>query len=385
MQQDAAPSSGMIELLSASQGAIDPTGDPVQEDRDENEDIGGVGRGRKRASSARPPDERVAAVQEKNRKAQKRFRERQKNKMSLFEAQLQETKGQLDRLREENSLLAGRNAVLEKVLALREEQLKQGGHASAPMDTIPLPAACGAMDLLIDTSQHPAMQAMNRDPAVGASAPAAALMSMAAGIPTHPLPLLLPTTTAALSAPVKKEVTQPHEQWMTMVADLMDLQSHIHASPTTENHSRLVERATQAAFLSAQLSPTAAPLSRVDTGDGVSPPDSAKWANLAVAMQVSPSQRAMVLPQLTTLRERIGPLEAARPSLLAAAAADSNVAGHAALKMNLDQHHQLLVQFAEHLFTQVLSPVQFGIAAVQSHPFFVDSLALAEAIVATTT
>jgi hypothetical protein len=61
------------------------------------------------------------------------------NKMSLFEAQLQETKGQLDRLREENSLLAGRNAVLEKVLALREEQLKQGGHASAPMDTIPLP------------------------------------------------------------------------------------------------------------------------------------------------------------------------------------------------------------------------------------------------------
>jgi hypothetical protein len=33
----------------------------------------------------------------------------------------------------------------------------------------------------------------------------------------------------------------------------------------------------------------------------------------------------------------------------------------------------------------VLSPVQFGIAAVQSHPFFVDSLALAEAIVATTT
>lgn len=42
------------------------------------EDDGTAGRGRKRAASGRPQDERLAAVQEKNRKAQKRFRERQK-------------------------------------------------------------------------------------------------------------------------------------------------------------------------------------------------------------------------------------------------------------------------------------------------------------------
>lgn len=41
-----------------------------------------------------------------------------------MEAEIQEKDRQLTQLREENSALAGRNAVLEKVLALREEQLK---------------------------------------------------------------------------------------------------------------------------------------------------------------------------------------------------------------------------------------------------------------------
>jgi hypothetical protein len=45
--------------------------------------------------------------------------------MSSMEAEIAEKDRQLTALREENSSLAGRNAVLEKVLALREEQLKQ--------------------------------------------------------------------------------------------------------------------------------------------------------------------------------------------------------------------------------------------------------------------
>lgn len=63
-------------------------------------------------------------------------------KMSSMEAQLDDFKGQVDRIREENSLLAGRNAVLEKVLALREEQLKashQGFHPSPPLHPASLP------------------------------------------------------------------------------------------------------------------------------------------------------------------------------------------------------------------------------------------------------
>lgn len=50
-----------------------------------------------------------------------------------MEAEIADKDRQLTALREENSSLAGRNAVLEKVLALREEQLKQqqGGAADS--------------------------------------------------------------------------------------------------------------------------------------------------------------------------------------------------------------------------------------------------------------
>lgn len=52
-------------------------------------------------------------------------------KMSTMEAEIAEKDRQLTALREENSSLAGRNAVLEKVLALREEQLKQQAGGAA--------------------------------------------------------------------------------------------------------------------------------------------------------------------------------------------------------------------------------------------------------------
>lgn len=51
-------------------------------------------------------------------------------KMSTMEAEIADKDRQLTALREENSSLAGRNAVLEKVLALRDEQLKQQGGAA---------------------------------------------------------------------------------------------------------------------------------------------------------------------------------------------------------------------------------------------------------------
>lgn len=400
MQQEAPPSSGMIELLSASQGVTEASVELPQAEGDESEELGGEGRGRKRSSSGRPQDERVAAVQEKNRKAQKRFRERQKSRMSTMEAQLEDYKSQVDRIREENSLLAGRNAVLEKVLALREEQLKashQGSHQGSlqgslqgfhpspqPAHPASLPSVGGALSMALPANGPPSGLDMHSDPATGASAPAAALMSMAAGGPQLPLPLISPLSTYQGPVAIKKEGVQPHERWLAMVADLVDLQSNIHASPTTENHSRLVERATQAASLSAHLSPTSGTVFGHGNVDMGMPPDQAKWANLAVAMQVSDMQREAVQPLLAAVRERIAPIEAAQASLAAAAAANSgNAAVHAELKANLERENHLLVQFAEHLFTQVLTPLQFGIAAVQSHPFFVDSLALADAITST--
>ncbi len=52
----------------ASQNPTEPAPAEDAGDRDGNEDGDGAGRGKKRSASSRPENERVAAVQEKNRK-----------------------------------------------------------------------------------------------------------------------------------------------------------------------------------------------------------------------------------------------------------------------------------------------------------------------------
>jgi hypothetical protein len=69
-------------------------------------------------------DDRTLSVQERNRQAQARFRQRQKDKMSVLEAQVKELKTDKIRLQEENKALNNRKSVLEKVLALKEEQIQ---------------------------------------------------------------------------------------------------------------------------------------------------------------------------------------------------------------------------------------------------------------------
>lgn len=70
-------------------------------------------------------------------------------KMTTMEAELGELRTQLSKLREDNSLLAGRNAVLEKVLALREEQLKavQSGYQLSAAPALPVSPPVLTMDL----------------------------------------------------------------------------------------------------------------------------------------------------------------------------------------------------------------------------------------------
>lgn len=66
------------------------------------------------ARTQKTADQRQTAIQEKNRRAQKRFRERQKAKMRDMGEQLDEMSGELSRLRVENNSLKNRNSILEK-------------------------------------------------------------------------------------------------------------------------------------------------------------------------------------------------------------------------------------------------------------------------------
>eukprot|EP00198_Chlamydomonas_reinhardtii_P008805 XP_001698142.1 predicted protein [Chlamydomonas reinhardtii] len=61
---------------------------------------------------------------EKNRKAQRRFRERQKTKLLELHKQIEELTGKVSNLQTENAALHSRTSILEKVLDMRNEQIQ---------------------------------------------------------------------------------------------------------------------------------------------------------------------------------------------------------------------------------------------------------------------
>jgi hypothetical protein len=74
-------------------------------------------RNRKRQATAGMSKEeaRHYALQEKNRRAQRRFRERQKNKLHDLHAQIDELTSKVGSLQSENTTLHSRTNILEKV------------------------------------------------------------------------------------------------------------------------------------------------------------------------------------------------------------------------------------------------------------------------------
>ncbi|KAI8468794.1 MAG: hypothetical protein J3K34DRAFT_470571 [Monoraphidium minutum] len=69
-------------------------------------------------------ERRHLALQEKNRRAQRRFRERQKAKIAELHRQIEELTTKVGSLQTENAALHSRTSILEKVLDMRNEQIQ---------------------------------------------------------------------------------------------------------------------------------------------------------------------------------------------------------------------------------------------------------------------
>lgn len=350
----------IMELLTSAGQAGSPLAQAAPAGATSGDEDAAGQRSRKRAASGRPQDERLAAVQEKNRKAQKRFRERQKEKMSTMEAEIADKDRQLTALREENSSLAGRNAVLEKVLALREEQLKQQQGGAADTNQL---AVLGYTPL-----------------AAGGAATSAGLLP-----PTSAQPSMLPPAAGLLTGGSNPgggaDKQGPNQQWMEYVNELSKL-TEDKASPTSER--RLSQIVSQAAQLSARNAPFASPTNGAarDAGNV----DPARWKSIAANMGVSPEQRAEVKRLRDAHLQRLQNLQVARHQLTAnvttASAKPNNTAQMEAatteLSNSLQEESEANSQILQDIYTKVLTPKQFGKAVVQSYPFYLDGTVLVE-------
>lgn len=87
-------------------------------------DGGGEHKARKKQMTTDEAERRHQALQEKNRRAQRRFRERQKTKLQDLHKQIEELTTRVSSLQNENAALHSRTSILEKVLDMRNEQIQ---------------------------------------------------------------------------------------------------------------------------------------------------------------------------------------------------------------------------------------------------------------------
>jgi hypothetical protein len=331
---------------------------------------GGGGRGKKSA------EQRAAAVQDKNRRAQKRFRERQKAKMKDMGEQLEDMSSELSKLRVENNSLKNRNTILEKVLALRDEHIRMLQDEQQ----------------VFDLGNH-YLQSSSQKLLTGGAAGAGALtLGTTAG----------PLTTMEIKAVKGMPSEAVIGRWKETVRELGNILVQIEGCPDTNDarHQaamqalcQVLDSAGQLCMHTAVLHPTnmqkliAATLD--DGRSGVTPEDRTRWAAVTQSLQLSNDQRAQIISLRAIFLRRMTKVMEERRDILAKLqmvnipdrmmALQSVISETlkvnectAELKANLQEEHLAGMEFIGTVFKTILSPLQKARAIVQSYPFYPD-------------
>lgn len=339
-------------------------------------------------SGQKPSGQKLSAIQEKNRRAQKRFRERQKAKMKDMTEQLDDMTSELGKLRVENNALKNRNNILEKVLALRDE------HIRLLQDE----------QQVFDLGSHYLQQgSVTSGQKLLGAGPTTAVVTTSA-------------VTAMTTTDVNAIKSMPAEavinMWKDLVRELGNLLVTVesHPDPSSPEHMsamdalcRSLDSAGQMCMHTAVLHPTnmqrliAATLD--DGRSGASADDRERWAGVATSLQLSDDQKSQIVALRHIFVRRMNKVMEDRRVVLAklqaVAIPDRMVAlqsvisetlkvneATVALKANLQEEHLCGMEFIGTVFKTIFTPLQKAHAIVQSYPFYPDVFQIASAVAA---
>ncbi|KAL4424884.1 hypothetical protein ABPG77_002107 [Micractinium sp. CCAP 211/92] len=331
---------------------------------------GGSGGGSKKSA-----EQRAAAVQEKNRRAQKRFRERQKAKMKDMGEQLEDMSSELSKLRVENNSLKNRNTILEKVLALRDEHIRMLQDEQQ----------------VFDLGSH-YLQTSGQKLITGGAATNALMLGTTAG----------PLTTSEIKAVKAMPSEAVIGRWKETVRELGNILVQIEGCPDTNDARHqaamqqlcaVLDAAGQLCMHTAVLHPTNMQKlisATLDDGrSGVTAEDRTRWAAVTQSLQLSPDQRAQIISlrgiflrrmtkvmeerrvilsklQMVNIPDRMMALQSVISETLKVNECTAE------LKSNLQEEHLAGMEFIGTVFKTILSPLQKARAIVQSYPFYPD-------------
>lgn len=318
----------------------------------------------------------TTSVQEKDRRAQKRFRERQKAKMKDMTEQLDEINAELDKLKVENDSLRNRNSILEKVLSLRNDHIRMLQDDQHVFD---LGRQYYDNSILLKDEKMIAGDASDaRDDCD---------WSMVSSDPS-----------AIKSMSPAKMVSF----WKAIVRDLGNILVKYDNLPEsdTETKQKTMEQLCETLDVGGQICMQTAVLhptnmqyliaSTLDGGaSGTSPSDRSFWASVVASMHLTDEQESQVVALRDIFVSRMGSILGAREGILknlrSVAVPDRLVALQSvisetlrvneatqALKSNLQEEHLCGMEFIGTVFKTIFTPLQKARAIVQAYPFYPD-------------
>jgi hypothetical protein len=305
-------------------------------------------------------DERSLSVQERNRQAQARFRQRQKDKMSVLEAHVKELKADKIRLQEENRALNNRKSILEKVLALKEEQIQV------------LQNGAGIF--------HGVTEGAAKE--VTTSAGSANPLSQSSGITSDQLIKAWKDCVKQLSTLLLKLDSEGESSgYVQQIEQLMSSTASVCRRVSFENpNAAKVLVCTR--FHDVDVS---------NTGS--------HWAEVVKQLSLSTAQKEEIVNLSRTYRSEMATLKHQRHEYMAAMARSQpdlfSCAGQcrnslesgkvcSSFQEMLRQEHQVHSQYAIAVLDKVFSRLQLAQASVTSYPFFPDALQMSRILEAET-
>ncbi|KAL3132930.1 hypothetical protein ABBQ38_006844 [Trebouxia sp. C0009 RCD-2024] len=316
--------------------------------------------------------------QQNNRAAQKRFRQRQKERCHTIEAQLSETTKQLHELRVRQKQLEARNALLEKVAKLTKQPSGESPAESSASPSFPFSLQADAeralSGVVTETERGPVITFTVED---------------------HDLVMTVEEVGKISSAAFQRLYSTYARKLGACLLELSDSES---SSAAAEDMHRWITELTSLTICVSLGNPKGLKAFHSASMDGSSAtvnqlPDSF-YEDLLNAVELSEAQIQDLLHLRRLFCGKIGQLGRARKALMSQLPSESIGASHASdkldqvtslaeqLRANGSEEYRTYMQYASTFYRGIITAKQHAIGIVHSYPFIPEKHRLLELLVA---
>ncbi|GLI60214.1 hypothetical protein VaNZ11_002283 [Volvox africanus] len=427
----AAVASGGGMLGGSKKSMWDVTTTPVLEGSDDSSEDDSSQRRRVKGRSGSANQSSVQ--QEKNRSAQRRFRQRQKEKMAYLESRTEVLNVQVEKLTQENDSLRNMNTMLEKVLNLREEHISNLQEAAKVFSNLNLRGdadGSGSEEtgMGTDTAAKTVQDGMTMGAAGGGDSGAivktedgtsSASIGMMDTLMTTAIPVglltrnghTLPTnmdgatrfTAEAIRSMSSDEVIEAWKEYLKELSRYVVLAENIPPgqpvpAPVLSRITSITASMSELVHKVAMISPLNVKrllATNMDLHAMVPVPES-HWARVLLVLGLSERQRRdllgarerflskfeAIVQERTALMGNLTQQAIPRSRVFADICSASLTAHEAAdrLRANLQREHNINMEFVVFVFKGVLEMLQIAKAAVHSYPYYPDVLAMSNVL-----